>query len=166
MLSKKREDSYKRFQRLSDKIRYGTLLGDFNDWTLCGPDGWTLAHQAAAFRSLPYDFDNLELADNDGYTVAHVLAAMGGLPINFNKWDLRNNEGWTVAHERANQNSYISTWGVKEWGLKDNNGLTVLDVYKISIDELYERYGGNLYICDPDHLYKPLLEFKELLTIS
>lgn len=163
MSSKKRDDPFERFNRLIDKVKRRNLPDDFHDWTLSGPDGWTIAHQAAVCEILPYDFDNLELADNSGYTVAHVLAALERLPESFDKWELSDNDGWTVAHEAANTGPYPPTLGAKQWGLKDNRGLTALDIYKNSIDELYEEYSDRLYFANPDKVFAPLLEFKELL---
>lgn len=79
--------------------KIGKIPSFFDKWYLADKDGWTVAHEAAAYGNLPEGFQDWELADNDGITVAYVAAGNGPLPKDFKDWDLKGIGSRTVAHE-------------------------------------------------------------------
>jgi len=68
---------------LFNKAKDGTLPSDFQDWSLCDEDGWTIAHTAAYCSHLPKDFDQWDLKDDCGITVADIAGRNSILPNDF-----------------------------------------------------------------------------------
>lgn len=87
--------------RAHDAALYGTLPPFFNDWAIEDYSGWAVAHEAALHGRLPEGFDQWHLRTLNGDTVAHIAILHDSLPENFSKWNLRNARGDTVAHLAA-----------------------------------------------------------------
>jgi hypothetical protein len=87
--------------RAHEAALYGTLPLFFSDWAIEDYSGWTVAHEAALHGKLPEGFNQWGLRDLNGDTVAHVTLIHDFLPENFSKWSLRNKTGDTVAHLAA-----------------------------------------------------------------
>ena len=86
-------------------------------------NGWTRAHEAAFYGTLPPSFNRWEIEDFAGDSVAHVAAMQGTLPGCFKDWHLRNLNGDTVAHLAVSCGHLPADF--TQWSLRDGSGNTV-----------------------------------------
>lgn len=86
-------------------------------------NGWTRAHEAAFYGTLPPSFSRWEIEDYAGSSVAHTAAMQGTLPADFNGWHLRDLKGDAVAHVAVTSGHLPADFDL--WGLRDKNGNTV-----------------------------------------
>jgi hypothetical protein len=87
--------------RAHEAAFYGTLPPSFDQWEIEDYAGGSVAHVAAMQETLPDGFKDWHLRNLNGDTVAHVAVTFGHLPADFNKWSLRDKNGYTVAHIAA-----------------------------------------------------------------
>ena len=70
-------------RNLINRASTGTLPWNFDQWDLADENGWSVAHEAAAFSNLPKDFNQWDLISKKGWTVAQIAALWGSLPKDF-----------------------------------------------------------------------------------
>lgn len=121
--------------------------------TIVNPkNGWTRAHEAAFYGTLPPSFDQWEIEDYAGSSVAHAAALQGNLPANFKDWHIRNLNGDTVAHVAVTFGHLPPDFN--HWSLRDRNGDTVAhlaaregklphDFNQWDLINTHEAYFGN-----------------------
>jgi hypothetical protein len=137
---------YDEYERLAET---GAFPADFDQWGLADKNGWTLAHDAAAYGQLP------------------VLG-----PVGFSMWDMSNNAGWTVAHVVVSAQEVLLPEDFDQWGLTDENGKTVLSCisFGIQLDEYVSRWVKEMPLCrtsaDWEVFKKELPEIYQKYAIS
>ena len=113
-----------------DFVESQIMSPQFKQWglTISDGSGWSVAHEAAQYGTLPDDFDLWGLVDASGELVGFVAVRNGRIPDDPNAWCLCNSDGWTIAHEMARCHRIPSDFD--QFDLQDKHGRTVADIMR------------------------------------